>query len=217
MQNAFTANHLIYLLQGMSWTILLSILAFALGGIGGFGVMLARLSRIAAVRWLAVLYIQIIQGTPLLVVIFVVYYGLGIFGVELPPLVAAGLAMMVYSSAYLGDIWKGCVDAVPKTQWEAAECLALSRWQTMYLAILPQAVRIATPSTVGFMVQVLKSTSLASVVGFVELTRAGQVINNSIFQPFLVFTLVGAMYFALCYPLSVWSRKLERKRNVGSR
>jgi polar amino acid transport system permease protein len=217
MQNAFTTNHLLYLIQGMGWTVLLSLLAFALGGIGGFGIMLARLSRITAVRWLAVLYIQIIQGTPLLVVIFVVYYGLGIFGVELPPLVAAGLSMMVYSSAYLGDIWKGCVDAVPKTQWEAAECLVLSRWQTMRLVILPQAVRIATPSTVGFMVQVLKSTSLASVVGFVELTRAGQVINNSIFQPFLVFTLVGAMYFALCYPLSVWSRKLERKRHVGSR
>ncbi len=91
---------------------------------------------------------------------------------------------------------------MPKPQWEAAECLAFSRWQSLRLVIIPQAVRLSLPPTVGFLVQIIKMTSLASVIGFVELTRAGQIINNTIFQPFLIFSIVGAFYFALCYPLS---------------
>lgn len=86
----------------------------------------------------------------------------------------------------------------------------------MRLVILPQAVRIATPPTVGFMVQIVKNTSLASIVGFVELVRAGQLINNSIFQPFLVYVLIALLYFAMCYPLSAWSRKLERRMQFGA-
>jgi polar amino acid transport system permease protein len=123
----------------------------------------------------------------------------------------------VYVSAFLGEIWRGSVESIQKTQWEASECLGLSRWQSLRLVIIPQAVKLSLPSTVGFLVQVIKSTSLASVVGFVELTRAGQIINNSLFQPFLVFALVGLFYFCLCYPLSRWSRAMERKLNVGSR
>jgi polar amino acid transport system permease protein len=159
----------------------------------------------------------VIQGTPLLVLLFIAYFGLGIFGIEVPPLVAAALSLMINASAFLGEIWKGCVDAVPRTQSEAAECLALTRWQAFVDVILPQAARIATPPTVGFMVQLLKNTSLASVVGFVELTRAAQVINNSTIQPFLVFGIAGAIYFLLCYPLTAWSRSLERTLNVGRR
>jgi polar amino acid transport system permease protein len=87
----------------------------------------------------------------------------------------------------------------------------------MRLVVLPQALRIATPPTVGFMVQIVKNTSLASVVGFVELARAGQVVNNSIFQPFLVYMLVAALYFCLCFPLSWWSRQLERRLLVAHR
>jgi polar amino acid transport system permease protein len=81
--------------------------------------------------------------------------------------------------------------------------------------ILPQAVKIAIPPTVGFMVQIVKNTSLASVIGFVELARAGQIVNNSTFEPFVIFTCVAAIYFALCYPLSVASRTLERRANAG--
>ncbi|MBP2229570.1 amino acid ABC transporter permease [Azospirillum agricola] len=217
MGGSFTVNHLIYLLQGMMWTVVLSALAFALGGVAGFGVMLMRTARTRLLRQISFVYVQLIQGTPLLIVLFVVYFGLGVVGIELPPLLAAGVSLMVYSSAFLGEIWRGCVEAVPRTQWEASECLALTRWQTLVDVILPQAARIATPPTVGFLVQVMKSTSLASVVGFVELTRAAQVVNNSLFTPFLVFGIAGVLYFALCYPLSRWSRSLERKLNVGRR
>ena len=213
----FTTNHLIYLLQGVGWTIVLSALAFVLGGVAGFGVMLLRTSRARWVRLAALVYVQIIQGTPLLILLFLIYFGLGVFGITVPALAAAGVALMVYCSAFLGEIWRGCIEAIPRTQSEAAECIALTRWQALIDVILPQALRIATPPTVGFFVQVVKSTSLASVVGFVELTRSAQVINNSLYEPFLVFGIAGAFYFALCYPLSRWSRALERKLNVGRR
>ena len=160
-------------------------------------------------------YIECIQGIPLLILLFIVYFGLSVYGYSLPALVAAGLAMMVYVSAYLGDIWRGCIEAMPRPQWEAAECLAFGRWQTLRLVIIPQALRLALPPTVGFGVQIIKMTSLASVIGFVELTRAGQIINNTIFQPFLIFSIVGAFYFLLCWPLSRWSESMENKLNVS--
>ncbi|QNK65993.1 amino acid ABC transporter permease [Variovorax sp. PAMC26660] len=213
----FTFTHLIYLVQAIGWTLVLSAIAFALGAVGGFGLMLARISPRGWLRWFAVVYIECIQGIPLLILLFIVYFGLSVYGLSLPSLVAAGLAMMIYVSAYLGDIWRGCIEAMPKPQWEASECLALSRWQTLRLVIIPQAVRLSLPPTVGFLVQIIKMTSLASVIGFVELTRAGQIINNTIFQPFLVFFLVGAFYFALCYPLSRWSEAMEKKLNVANR
>ena len=213
----FSTTHLWYLLQSIGWTLVLSLLAFVLGGVGGFGVMLARISRHAPLRWIASGFIELVQGIPLLILLFVVYFGLSVYGLSLPALVAAGIAMMVYVSAYLGDIWRGCVQAMPAPQWEAAECLSLTRWQTLRLVIIPQARRLALPPTVGFLVQVIKMTSLASVIGFVELTRAGQIINNSIFQPFAVFGVVGALYFALCYPLSRWSETMEARLNVAHR
>nr|WP_217507425.1 amino acid ABC transporter permease [Herbaspirillum robiniae] len=206
-----------YLVQSIGWTLVLSVLAFALGGIAGFLVMLARISPRAWLRNPAILFIECIQGIPLLILLFIVYFGLSVYGFALPALVAAGIAMMVYTSAYLGDIWRGCVEAMPRPQWEASECLSLTRWQTLRLVIIPQATRLSLPPTIGFLVQLIKMTSLASVIGFVELTRAGQIINNSIFQPFLVFTLVGIFYFLLCYPLSRWSASMERKLNVSNR
>ena len=217
MLGGFSFNHLIYLLDGLVWTVVLSALAFLLGGIAGFFVMLCRISRFLWVRRAALIYIQIVQGTPLLIQMFILYFGLGVINISVPPLVAAGLGMMIYSSSYLGEIWRGSVESISRTQFEAAECLGLTRWQTLRDVILPQALRIATPPTVGFLVQLVKNTSLASVVGFLELTRAAQVINNSLFQPFLVFGIAALLYFAVCYPLSVWSRSLERKLNVGRR
>lgn len=217
LTSGFNANHLNFLLEGALWTVVLSLISFIGGGLGGALVALARISAWRPLRYLAIAYIQIIQGTPLLVILFLSYFGLSIMGLTLPPLVAAGLSMTIYVSAYLGEIWRGSIQSVARTQWEAAECLALSRWQRLYLVILPQAVRIATPPTVGFMVQIIKNTSLASIVGFVELVRAGQLINNSIFQPFLIYALIAALYFALCYPLSAWSRRLEMRLHFAHR
>jgi polar amino acid transport system permease protein len=181
-------------------------------------VALARISDLRALRIAATVYIQLVQGTPLLILLFVIYFGIALLGfTNLPPLVAACSGLIVYSSGFLAEIWRGCIEAVPKTQWQAAECLALSPWQRMVKVILPQAARIATAPTVGFLVQIVKNTSLASVVGFVELAQAGKLINNSIYEPFTVFMIVALIYFAICFPLSTWSRRLERKLNVGRR
>ena len=209
------SNHLLYLITAAQWTVLLSLIAFAGGALVGLPIALMRVSKIAALRLVASAYIQLIQGTPLLIVLFLSYFGLGIMGYKLAPLVAAGVALTLYAAAFLGEIWRGCIEAVPRTQWEASDCLGLNRFQQYAYVVLPQAMRIAIPPTVGFMVQIVKNTSLASVIGFVELARAGQIVNNSTFEPFVIFVIVGAIYFALCYPLSLAARALERNANVG--
>lgn len=198
-----------FLLQGLGWTVVLSLLAFAGGGLLGFVVALGRVYGPGPVRQVVMLYIKLIQGTPLLVLLSMAYFGLPGLGLNIQPLTAAGLALSLYVSAYIGEIWRGCIESVPRTQAEAAECLGLGWRQRLAHVILPQALKIATPPTVGFMVQIVKNTSLASAIGFVELARAGQVINNATFQPFVIFVLVAALYFAVCYPLSAWSRRLE--------
>lgn len=214
----FGPQHLWFLLTAAGWTLALSAIAFVGGGLLGFAVALARISDSRILRGAAIAYVQVVQGTPLLILLFMIYFGLAIAGLDgLPALVAAGAGLTIYASGFLGEIWRGCIQSVPRTQWEAAECLALSRWQRMRRVILPQAMRIATAPTVGFMVQIVKNTSLASVVGFVELSQAGKLINNSVFQPFVVFAVVAGFYFAICYPLSAFSRRLERRLNVGRR
>lgn len=209
--SSLNVNHILYLLTGAVWTVGLSLLAFVGGGLGGFVVALCRISPSKTVRVITAGYVNLIQGTPLLVILFLTYFGLPTLGVTISPLASAGMSLTIYVAAYLGEIWRGCIQSVPKAQWEAAECLALGRRQRMFMVVLPQALRIATPPTVGFMVQIIKNTSLASVVGFVELARSGQIINNSIFEPFIVYLIIAVLYFAMCYPLSRWSLRLERR------
>lgn len=211
------ANHVAFLAQGAMWTVVLSVIACLGGGVLGLGVALCRISPSPVVRRSSGIYVQLVQGTPPLVAMFLLYFGLPGLGLDVPALLAASLALVVNVSAFLGEIWRGCIEAVPRPQWEAAECLALGRTQRLVKVILPQAVRIAVPPTVGFSVQVIKNTSLASVVGFVELARSGQIINNSLFQPFVVYAVIALIYFALCYPLSRWSRVLERRSGAWRR
>jgi polar amino acid transport system permease protein len=209
------ANHLLYLIEAARWTILLSVIAFVGGAVVGLPIALMRVSGSRLLRGISSAYIQLVQGTPLLIVLFLSYFGLGIMGFKLAPLVAAGLSLTFYAAAFLGEIWRGCIEAVPRTQWEASDCLGLDRVQQYVYVVLPQAMRIAIPPTVGFMVQIVKNTSLASVIGFVELARAGQIVSNSTFEPFAIFTAVAAIYFVLCYPLSVAARTLERRAHAG--
>jgi polar amino acid transport system permease protein len=211
MGGSLNANHLVFLGYGALWTIGLSLIGLLGGGLAGFVIALCRVSPNRIVRLLSAGYVQLIQGTPLLVIMFLTYFGLPTLGVTVSPLTAAGASLTIYVGAYLGEIWRGSIESVPKPQWEAAEGLGLSRSQRMMKVILPQAVRIATPPTVGFMVQIIKNTSLASVVGFVELARSGQIINNSLFEPFMIYTIIAVIYFALCYPISRISRRLEMR------
>ena len=119
------------------------------------------------------------------------------------------------TSAFLAEIWRGCIQAVPKGQWEAAKSLALDFQRTLALVIIPQAVRMALPPTVGYMVQVVKGTSLAALIGFTELAKAGTQMNTITFEPMRVFGTVCLIYFAMCFPLSMLASHLERKLHVG--
>jgi polar amino acid transport system permease protein len=208
-------NEFLFLLRQTQWTILLSLVAASGGGLFGFLVAVLRTAPFAAVRWLASGYIQLFQGTPLLMQLFLVYFGLGLWGLKLDPWTAVAIGFTAYSSAFLGETWRGCIEAVPRTQREAARALGLSYPATLLLIVLPQAVRIGIPPTVGFLVQLIKSTSIASIIGFVELTRAGTLITNATFRPMAVYCTVAAIYFILCWPLSLASRALERRLGVA--
>ncbi|WP_061938415.1 amino acid ABC transporter permease [Aureimonas sp. AU22] len=202
--------------MGLMWTVGLSLITFALGGF--FGLILA-LGRALGPSWLRTTiaaFIQIVQATPLLIIVFLAFYGLSFLGWYFPPFAAATISLAIYATAYLADIWRGCIQAVPRTQWEAADSLALGRLQRLRYVILPQAARIALGPTVGLMVQIVKNTSVTALIGFVELTRAGQLLNNMTFQPFHVFLSVAAMYFVVCFPLSWWSEKLKERSVAGT-
>ena len=160
-------------------------------------------------------YVQLFQGTPLLMQLFLAYFGLAMLGLPTTPWIAASLALTLYTSAYLTEIWRGCVGSIPRGQWEAAQSLALNFTEQLRYIVLPQALKIAVPPTVGFLVQVVKGTALASVIGFIELTKAGTMITNATFRPFAVYGCVALLYFVLCYPISLWSHALERKLHAG--
>ena len=205
------------LLLAARWTVGLSLIAFFGGGLVGLALLVARVARLRGAEPLVAGYVQLFQGTPLLMQLFLAYFGLALLGINVSPWVAAALALTLYTSAFLTEIWRGCVNAVPRGQWEAAQALALNLREQLRYVIGPQALRVAVPPTVGFLVQVIKGTALASVIGFIELTKAGTMITNATFQPFTTYACVALMYFALCYPISAWSRSLERKLHVARR
>lgn len=205
------------LLLAARWTVLLSLVAFVGGSVVGLLLLVLQLSGLRLPGRAIAVYIQVFQGTPLLMQLFLMYFGIALLGVDTSAWVAAGLALTLYSSAYLTDIWRGCVASIPRGQWEASRSLALSFGQQLIYVILPQAIKIAVPPTVGFLVQVIKGTALASVIGFVELTKAGGMISNVTYEPLLVYGCVALIYFALCFPVSLYSGILERKFNVAHR
>jgi polar amino acid transport system permease protein len=203
------------LLLAGRWTVALSLVAFIGGGLVGLALLVLRLSKLPFADKFVAGYVQLFQGTPLLMQLFLSYFGIALFGINTSAWVAAAVALTLYTSAFLTEIWRGCVNAIPKGQWEAAESLALNFGEQLRYVVLPQAVKIAIPPTVGFLVQVIKGTALASVIGFIELTKAGTMITNATFKPFLVYSCLALMYFALCFPVSLYARRLERKLNRG--
>jgi polar amino acid transport system permease protein len=202
----------LFIVEAAKWTIALSLIAFVGGALGGLIIALTRTSDNRLLQKLSGGFIQLFQGTPLLLQLFLVFFGAPVLGIEINPWLAASVALILNTSAFLGEIWRGCIQAVPSGQWEAALALSLPYKARMKLVILPQAFKIALAPTVGYMVQVIKGTSLAAIIGFVEVTRSGQIINNATFQPLVVFSVVAAIYFVLCWPLSLLAARMERKR-----
>lgn len=212
MSRTFGMSELMFIVGALRWTLLLSLVAFIGGGAVGFVIAILRTSHSRILRWLAAGFIQLFQGTPVLLQLFLAYYGLAVlFQVQVDAWPAVAVAFTLYSGAFLGEIWRGSIQAIPRTQWEASACLSLGYFQQLRHVILPQAMRISIPPTVGFLVQLVKGTSVAAIIGFVELTRAGQLMVNVTFQPMVVYPVVAMLYFAVCWPLSLLSRKLEKR------
>ena len=205
----------LYLLFALRWTVLLTLLA--LFGGAPIGLLVAVLGRTTSgpARLMSRGYIGLVQGIPLLAWLFLFFFGFPIFGVDVPAWLAATCAFSVYAGAFLGEIWLGALLSIPKTQWEASASIGMSYVEQLRHVIIPQALRIATPPTVGFVMQLIKNTSLAAVIVFVELTREGQMTAAATLAPLSVYMMVGALYFALCYPLTTYSRYLERRLRVA--
>lgn len=209
---AFSYKDILYLLQAALVTIAMCAMAFSCGMVVALLIGLMRAARrIIVLRWVAGMYVEVFRGTPLLMQIFLAYFGLSILGLELPRFVAVSIPLILYTGAYMGEIVRAGIEAVPRGQWEAGWSLGMSYRQLMGYVVTPMAVRIMIPPSVGFLVQLVKGTSLAYVVGYIELTRAGYIISESTYATMLVFTLVGAIYFGINYPLSLASQRLEAR------
>lgn len=210
MIREFAPADIAYLLFAARWTILLALAAMAGGGLLGLVVAIARVLPVKPLNWLAIGYINLIQGTPLLGQLFVFFFGLPIIGLTVDAWTAALTALSIYASAFFGEIWRGSLQSVSQRQWEAGASLGLSYTQRLTHVIIPQAIRISIAPTVGFLVQLVKNTSLAALIGFIELTRAAQIITAATFAPLPVYLSAAAIYFVICFSLSQFSQRLER-------
>jgi len=211
----FYGNIIYVLLDATQWTIYLSLTAFVGGGLIALGVTLARVGPSRAVRFMAAAYIWLFQSIPLLMLLFLTGLGIPVyFQIDVPPWLAASVSLIVFTSAYLAEVWRGAIDSLPDGQWEAGTALGFGFWRVLRLIIVPQAVRISLPPTVGFMVQIIKGTSLAYIIDFHDVMRWGKRIANAQLdgaEPFVIFPLVALIYFLLCFPLTSLSRYLERR------
>jgi polar amino acid transport system permease protein len=205
------------LLLATRWTIVLSLVSFVGGGALAGVLLFVRIGHRQALRRLVACFVELFQGTPLLMQLFLAFFGIGLFGIDVPAWLAAGVALILWTAAFLTEIWRGCVESIPRGQWEASSSLGMGYLEQMRHVILPQAVRIAIAPTVGFSVQVIKGTAVTSIIGFVELSKAGTIVTNATFEPFIVYGIVALIYFALCWPISKGSRILERRLNVAHR
>jgi len=211
MIRPFGTGEFLYILSGVQWTVLLSLMAFVGGGVLGLFLALARTSPWPLLRSLVAGYVSFFQGTPLLVQLFVIYFGVEFLSVDLDVWTAMALGLTLNAGAFLSEIWRGGIQSLPRGQIEASTALGLGYVARMRFVVLPQALRLTLPATTGYLIQLIKGTSLAGVIGLIELTRSGQVISNATYQPMIVYGIVGALYFAICWPLSILEGHLSRK------
>ena len=199
------------LLKGCLYTIGLSLVGMAFGLMIGFGLALMRLSKFRPLRWIAHAYVSAFRGTPLLVQLFLIYYGLPQFGLELPPLVAAAIGFSLNVGAYAGETLRSAIAAVDRGQWEAATVLGMSRGQALVRIILPQAARTAVAPLGNTFIGLVKDTSLAATIQVPELFRQAQLITARTFEIFAMYLAAAALYWLLSTALSSGQGWLERR------
>ena len=200
------------LLLAARWTVLLSLIAFIGGGLVGLGLLLARLARWPGAQTFVAGYVQLFQGTPLLMQLFLAYFGLALFGINVSAWVAASVALTLYTSAFLTEIWRGCVNAIPKGQWEAAETIGYNYAGALRRIILPQATRVAVPPLSNTLISLVKDTSLASTILVTELLRQAQIVAAPTFEFFALYGTAAIYYWVIC--LVLWFGKARVKRRL---
>ncbi|WP_159888496.1 amino acid ABC transporter permease [Paenibacillus puerhi] len=201
-----------YLLwSGFTVTCKLSVTAILLGTLAGMVISMARTSRISWLKVPLTAYVQLFRGSPLLIQLFMFYFGLSYIGVNIDIFEATALVFTLYSSAYISEIIRAGIDSIPKGQFEAAKALGFSYVLLMGKVILPQTLKVSLPPLIGFFITLIKDTSIASVVGYAELLHEGKAIMNVSGKPFEILLFISLVYFVICYPLSLFTTWMERR------
>jgi polar amino acid transport system permease protein len=219
MLRSFNANDLEALFRGALWTLALCATSGVLGTIIGLVLGLAATSPSRIARAIATAYVYFIRGIPLLIIVFFAYFGVPLLfpQVELSAFNTAVIALTVFTAAYMAEIFRGSINAVPKGQWEAADALGLGYVRKFRYVVLPQAMRIVVPPGIGFLIALVKDSSLVTVIGFIELTHAGTIVSNLTANPILTYSVVAAFYFVICYGISRLGRWYEKRTSIDSR
>lgn len=217
MENVFDVELLLPLLRGAFWTVVLCAVSGVLGSLIGLIVGLARTSGVRVLNLIGAVYTNFVRGVPILIILLFVYFALPLLipGAILPMFATAIIALTVYVGAYMAEIVRGSILSVPKGQSEAAEALGMGYWAKLRFVIVPQAMKTIVPPAVGVLLSLVKDTSLVSVIGYVELTKSGRIVSILSSDPILVFTIVGALYFIICYPISLFGRRYEERLENG--
>jgi len=209
----FSWIHIIPILNGAWLTIQLCFFSLLFGGIIGVVLGLGATSKNKLANVISGLYIRLVRGVPLLVIIFLVYFALPMLniGINFSKGFSAVMALSVYAGAYMGEIVRGGIQSVPKGQFEAADALGMSYFQKFRHVIVPQALKFIIPPGIGFFIALIKDSSLVSIIGYIDLTKAGNVVSNLTFNPIASFLVVAAVYFVLCFGLSKAASFYERR------
>lgn len=206
-------SHMIPLLKGAGVTICICLLATLFGLFIGFLVGLGSTSKNKIIRGVCQIYVNIIRGIPLLVILFMIYFGIPLLfrGTNISQSFASIGGLSIYAGAYIGEIVRGNILAVPKGQFEAATALGMNYFQKNIYIIFPQAIRTMIPALVGFLIALVKDSSLVSVIGYIDLTKAGKIVGNITVNPLATFSLVALLYFIICFSLSRLAKHFEEK------
>lgn len=202
-----------FILEGAGYTILISLVSMFFSLILGTFIALARISRWRILSIPARIYISFMRGTPLLVLLFILYFGLPMIGIELPALVAAILGMSIHFAAYNAEVVRSAISSIPKGQWEAAEVLRMTYWQSMRRIILPQATRIALPPLASVFMDIIKGSSLAMVITVSEMFYRAKVVVGQTYESLTMYILVALLYWGLCSVITVLQDYLEKRLN----
>lgn len=210
----FTYYNVLFLAKAFGATLLLSVVGCVTGFVAGFVIAAVRLTRgpgMAPVRWLLTGFVEFFRRTPVLVVLFIVFFSFNILNVNIHVFVVALIAMFFIAAAYIAEVIRSGFESVNATQWHAAEAMNFSFFQTMRYVIVPQAWKVIIPPVFSFFLLYIKETALVSQLGVLELTYAGKVMTNKGFSSFLAFGVILLLYFAMSYPLTRFGYWMEKR------